>query len=214
MVKAYDHEEQEQIAELKAWWARYGNAVLTVVTAVLLGVAAFNGWRWYQRAHASEAAGSYEVLLKAAADKDMKRVDDASGEILEKYPSTGYAPLAAFLAARVHYDAGDFKNAQAKLQWVVDNARDEEFRNMARLRLANVLVDQKAFDEAQKVLAPDMPGQLGALAAELKGDIYVLQAKPGDAKAAYKTALDKADSKDSNFRERVQRKLDGLSGVA
>jgi predicted negative regulator of RcsB-dependent stress response len=213
MARAYDHEEQEQLAELKAWWARYGNAILTVLTAVLLGVAAFNGWRWYQRVHASEAAASYDVLLKAAADKDMKRVDDASGEILEKYPGTGYAPLAALLAARVHYDAGDLKNAQAKLQWVVDHAKDGEFRDMARLRLANVLVDQKGYDDAQKVLDSVSTGQLGALAADLKGDIYMLQGKRADARGAYKTALDRADAKDPNFKDRVQRKLDGLGAA-
>src|SRR3974390_1184770 len=213
MAKAYDHEEQEQIAQLKAWWARYGNAVLTVVTAVLLGVAGFNGWRWYQRGHASEAAASYEILLKAATDKDMKRVDDAAGEILEKYSATGYAPLAALLAARVHYDAGDLKNAQVKLQWIVDHAKDGELRDMARLRLANVLVDEKAFDEAQKALPGDMSGPFGAARAALRGDIYVRQGKPAEARGAYKTALDRADAKDPNFKERVQRKLDGLGAA-
>jgi len=213
MAKAYDHEEQEQLAELKAWWARHGNAILSVVTAVLVGVAGYNGWRWYQRVHASEAAGTYEVLLKATAEKDMKRVDDAAGEILEKYPGTGYAPLAALLAARVHYDAGDLKNAQAKLQWVVDNAKDAELRDMARLRLANVLIDQKAFDDAQKLLDANMAGQLAAMAADLKGDIYILQGKPAEARGAYRTALDRADAKDPGFRDRVQRKLDGLGAA-
>jgi predicted negative regulator of RcsB-dependent stress response len=213
MANAYDHEEQELLAELKAWWARYGNALLTVLTAVLVGVAGYNGWRWYQRVHASEAAGSYELLLKAATEKDMKRVDDAAGEILEKFPGTGYAPLAAFMAARVHYDAGDLKNAQAKLQWVVDHAKDVELRDMARLRLANVLIDQNAFAEAHKLLDAEMSGQLAALAADLQGDLYALQGKTAEARSAYKTALDRADAKDPNFKDRVQRKLDGLGAA-
>ncbi len=40
---AYDLEEQEQLATIKAWWARWGNLVLTAVTVVLLAIAAFNG---------------------------------------------------------------------------------------------------------------------------------------------------------------------------
>jgi len=40
---AYDLEEQEQLAELKALWNKYGNFILTVVTVVLLGFAAYNG---------------------------------------------------------------------------------------------------------------------------------------------------------------------------
>lgn len=210
MARAYDHEEQEQLAQVKAWWAQYGNALLTVITAVLLGIGGFNAWRWYQRVHAGEAAASYDVLLKAAGEKDTKKVGDIAGEILEKYAGTGYAPLAALVASRVYYDAGDLANARAKLQWVVDNAKDPEFQGMGRLRLANVLIEQKAYDEAHKALQADMPESLAALAADLQGDIYSLQGKPADARAAYKTALEKADAKDASFRERVQRKLDGL----
>ena len=33
---AYDLQEQEQLASIKAWWDKYGNFILTAVTAVLL----------------------------------------------------------------------------------------------------------------------------------------------------------------------------------
>ena len=44
-----DLEEQEQIDTLKAWWKMYGNLVTSLVTAVCLGVVAWQGWNWYQR---------------------------------------------------------------------------------------------------------------------------------------------------------------------
>ena len=62
---AYDLEEQEQIADLKAWWDKYGNFVFTIATVALLAVAAWNGWNWYQRKQSVEAAAVYEELLKA-----------------------------------------------------------------------------------------------------------------------------------------------------
>ena len=37
---AYDLQEQEQLDELKAWWGKYGNLILTVATVVLLAFAA------------------------------------------------------------------------------------------------------------------------------------------------------------------------------
>ena len=54
---AYDLQEQEQLDELKAWWKKYGNLILTVVTVVLLAFAAYNGWRWYQRSQAEASRG-------------------------------------------------------------------------------------------------------------------------------------------------------------
>jgi hypothetical protein len=39
---AYDLEEQEQLATIKAFWRQYGSLLLTAVTVVLLAIA---GWR-------------------------------------------------------------------------------------------------------------------------------------------------------------------------
>jgi len=55
---AYDLEEQEQIAHLKALWEKYGGFVMTVITIVLLAIAGYRGWGWYQANQAAEAAAS------------------------------------------------------------------------------------------------------------------------------------------------------------
>ena len=134
-MAAYDLEEQEQLAELKAWWKQHGNLVLGAVAAVLLLFAAWNGWRWYQRSQALEAAALYENLQQAARMSDGKAVREAAGGILEKYAGTAYAPLAALVSAKVNYQGRDLKTARAQLQWAVDNARQEEVHSIARLRL-------------------------------------------------------------------------------
>jgi len=209
MPRAFDHQEEEQLDEIKAWWVRYGNAVMVVVTAVLVAFAAYNGWRWYQGSQAGKAAGAYEALLTAASAKDTRRVSEISGELIQDYSSTVYASFGALLAARVQYDAGDLKNARAKLQWVIDHGKDPELAALARLRLANVLIDEKDNEGALKLLDAEMPGALAALAADLKGDIYVLLNRKNDARTAYKLALDRSGS-DAALRGRVQRKLEDL----
>ena len=54
---AYDLEEQEQIAKIKAWWEQYGTMVFIVIAACLATVLAFQGWRYY-RAQQTTAASS------------------------------------------------------------------------------------------------------------------------------------------------------------
>ena len=71
---AYDLEEQEQLAQLKAWWQKYGNAILSAVTVVLLGFASYNGWRWYEREQAKTAAGVYGQLEQAIESRDAAKV--------------------------------------------------------------------------------------------------------------------------------------------
>ena len=40
-MAAYDLEEQEQLAELKAWWKQYGNLLINILTAGALVVLAW-----------------------------------------------------------------------------------------------------------------------------------------------------------------------------
>ena len=209
-MSAFDLEEQEQLAELKAWWKTHGNAVLTGAIVVLLAIAAWNGWTWYQRNQAAQAAALYDTLQKAARADDVKAVSDAAGTILENYPRTAYAALSALTSAKVHFQAGDLKTARAQLEWVVEHARGDQIRAIARLRLANVLLDDGAPDDALKVLETQPAPAFDALFASQRGDILAAQKKPADARAAYKAALEKADPKDSSLRESLRLKLDAL----
>ena len=207
-MAAYDLEEQEQLAELKAWWKQNGTLVLGTVAAVLVLIAAWNGWRWYQRSQALQAAALYENLQTAARMSDGKAVRDAAGSILEKYAGTAYAPLAALVSAKVNHQAGDLKTARAQLQWVVDNTGLEEVRAIARLRLATVLMDDSAYDEAMKIVAAKPAEGFDALFSSMRGDILSAQNKRAEARTAYKAAADKAT--DAAFRETLRLKLDAL----
>src|SRR3954470_16392411 len=209
-MSTYDLEEQEQLAAFKAWWKDNGNTVITAAIAVLLVIAAWNGWNLYQRNQAGEAGALYNTLQKAARANDVKATRDAAGAILESYPRTPYAPLAALTSAKVHFQAGDLKTARAQLAWVVEHARNAQVRAVARLRLAAVLLDDGAPDEALKVLDDKPDPAFEALFAEQRGDILVAQKKPADARAAYRTALDRADEKDPTLRESLRLKLDAL----
>ena len=137
----YDLEEQEQIDSLKTWWKMYGNLVTGVVVAASLAVIGWQGWNWYQRGQAAQAAAIYSVLEQAVAARDAQRVKSAAGELAEKFGSTSYATLGALLAARQSFDAGDLKTAKAQLGWAAEHAKDE-LKDLARLRLAAVLLDE------------------------------------------------------------------------
>ncbi len=219
-MATYDLEEQEQISELKTWWKMYGNTVTAVLLAVSAGVAGWQGWNWYQRTQAAEASVIYAAVQKGAMERDAKRVRDAAGELTEKYPGTTYAAMAALTSAHMQFDAGDLKTARAQLQWVTDKARDKDLRDLGRLRLAHVLFDDKALDEALKLLGEEPVPAFAARFSELKGDILAMQGKQSEAKAAYRAALAKLEvaekaagsqgGRDSQYRDLLQVKLDSL----
>ena len=212
-MAAYDLEEQEQLATLKAWWTENGNLVTTVLSLVLIVLAAWQGWNYYQRNQAAQASALYDSVQKAARAGDLKQVRESAGAILEQYPRTAYAAMAALVSAKAHFQSGDMKTAHAQLAWVAENAGDEGLQDIARLRLASVMLDEKAYDDALKALDTKHGAAFDALFLATKGDVLVAQGKNEAAGAAYKSALEKADAKDSGLRGSIQLRLDALGAA-
>lgn len=209
---AYDLEEQEQLATLKAWWNQYGNLITWLLIIALASYAAWNGWNYYQRSQAAQASQLYEELQKAATSKDNAKVQRAASDMTAKFSGTAYAQMAALAAAKTAFEANDLKAAKAQLQWVIENGTDE-YKAIAKIRLAGILLDEKAFDEGLKLLSGEFPDYFAAAVADRKGDILTAQSKIDDARAAYKLALDKTDEKNP-ARQLIQLKLDALGGAA
>ncbi|WP_374623826.1 YfgM family protein [Pandoraea sp.] len=203
------HEEQEQIENVKAWWKQYGNYVIWMLVAIMLAYGGWNLWRYYDRKQAVEASVLYGELESAIDAKDKAKVTRIASDMESKFSGTPYAQMTALLAAKSLADAGDVAGAKAQLQWAVSNAKDDEYKQLARLRLAGVLLDEKAYDEALKLL-DNPPAAYAGLFADRRGDVLVAQSKVADARTAYKLALDKLDKQDSGMRQFVQFKLDAL----
>lgn len=209
---AYDLEEQEQIETLKSWWKQYGNLVTWLLIAALGAYAAWSGWNYYQRNQAAQAGQLYDEITRAVAAKDTAKVLRGASDMREKFGRTAYAEMAALTAAKVAFDANDLNGAKAQLQWVVDSGRDEEYRALARIRLAGVLLDEKAYDEGLKVLSADVPAAFAGALADRRGDLLMAQNKVAEARAAYQEALQKSDAK-SPGRQLIQLKLDAIGGA-
>jgi predicted negative regulator of RcsB-dependent stress response len=207
-----DLEEQEKVDELRAWWKQYGTLVSSAILVVALAAAAWSGWHWYQRGQAAEASMVYETLSKAVRENDAKAVRDAGGSLVESYPRTLYASMGALLSARFYFDRNDLKSAKAQLQWVVERSPSEEFRDLARLRLGAVLLDEKDYDAALKAAEAPRRAAFDAQFAALRGDILAAKNQSADAKAAYRLALEKAGKDERAFRESVRVRLEGLGG--
>jgi predicted negative regulator of RcsB-dependent stress response len=205
---AYDLQEQEQLAELKAWWDKHGNLVTTIALVVLAGIAAWNGWGWYQRREAGAAATLYNELLRARTVHEAAKEKEVTGTLLERHGGTVFAALAALQTAKTDVDGGDAAGARALLQWVVDKSGRDALASIARVRLAGLLLDDKAYDAALKMLDVAVPDADAVAFADRRGDIYAAQGKTDLARQQWQAALDKGAQ--SPLRSLVQTKLDAL----
>lgn len=214
-MAVYDLEEQEQISQLKAWWAQYGKWVTAVAVAAAVASVGWQGWQWYQGKQAAEAGALYYGVEQAARTGDSQKARELTGQLIGSYGGTAYAQMAALLSARVQFDRGDLDNARAHLAWASTEGRDPALRDIARLRLAAVLLQAGKMDEALGTLAVAPADPLQARFADLRGDILAAQGKFGEARSAYQAALDaigEGAEGAATLREVVRVKLEALEG--
>ena len=208
---AYDLEEQEQIASIQAFWKQWGNLLTWVLIIALGSYAGYQYWNKYQRDQSAEASTLFDQVEEAAVAKDNAKVQRAAADMETRYKRTTYAALGSLVAAKSAFDANDMKTAKARLQFVMANGNDEQ-QAIAKLRLAGILLDEKAYDEGMKLLATAFPAAFAGAVADRKGDILVAQNKIVEARAAYQAALD-AMSKEHPGRQLVQIKFEAIGGT-
>ena len=206
MATSLDLQEQEQLDALKAFWKQYGNLITWVLILALGAFAAWNGWNWWQRDQAAKAAAMFEELDRAGTSGDADKVGRIFADLKQRFPGTAFAQQAGLLAARIQFEKGQADAAKASLTWVAEQAAEDEYRTIARIRLAGVLLDAKQFDEALKQLDGARAPAFEALVADRKGDVLMAQGKADAARTAYETAFAALDSK-LEYKRLVEAKL-------
>jgi predicted negative regulator of RcsB-dependent stress response len=211
---AYDLEQQEQFDAFKAWWAKYGTAIMAFIAVAVLAWGGWAAYKAYQNHRSNQAMGYFEALSDAAhtggADS-AARIKSASQTLRRDHPASAYTGRGVLIAAQALLKQHDVDGAYAQLEWLVTQPTHADLRPLARLRLAGILLDQKKYDQALAQLQSP-PAPFVGLYADRRGDILVEQGKSEEAQQAWQQAL--ADlGFDDPLKQAVQLKLDALSGV-
>ena len=182
--------EEQQLEEFKKWWKENGSSIITGIVlglAILFGARAWFAW---QERTAQQASAVYTVMLNDMQAGNVQAATDNAGVLIADFSRTPYAALAAMLLAKLRIEGNDLDAARSQLQWVLDNGSSEDLQNIARLRLARVLVSQEDYDAALGLLAA-VDAELGqdGVASELRGDIHSQRGELQHAVDAYQEAL-------------------------
>lgn len=209
MAKHLDLEEQEQLDELKHFWKQYGDLITWGLIVIFGAFAAWNGYNYWQRDQAGKAAMMYDEVERAAQSGDTSRLDRAMADMKERFAGTAFAQQAGLLAARTYYNKGNIDAAKVSLGWVAGKSADEGYQAIAKLRLAGLLLEAKAYDEALQQLSGTFPKDFVALAADRRGDVLAAQGKKNEARAEYEKAYKAMDDR-TEYRRLVEVKLNAL----
>jgi predicted negative regulator of RcsB-dependent stress response len=137
----------------------------------------------------------YGALTQAVRANELPKAKEAGAQLADNFGRTGYAPRGALMLAKALFDSGDAAGAKAQVQWVISHSDEEALKAVARYRLAEILLNDKQYDEALKVLDAKHGDSFAGLYADLRGDALSAAGRNEEAKAAYQLALAKLDAK-------------------
>jgi predicted negative regulator of RcsB-dependent stress response len=204
--------DREQEEALRNFWRENWR---WIVGGVVLGLAVLGGLRYYETAReraAGEAAQLYRDLQAALAKPDVEQASTVLATLTSEHGSLGYAQQGRLLLAKAQVDAGKLDEAIAQLRAVADESKDEELAQIARLRVARLLIQQDKHDEALQLLNVDSAGAFTARVREIRGDALYAKGDRDGARAEYAAAL--ADNADAQTdRTLLEVKLQEVGGA-
>jgi predicted negative regulator of RcsB-dependent stress response len=181
--------EDEQVEAIKKWWKVNGGAIVGGVVIGLLVIFGWQYWSSYRVNKAEQAALRYAALSRAIEANDTDQARQEGRVLIEDFSASAYATLAAFQLAKLAVQEGDNATAIGRLEWALEHSRQDGIKDIARLRLARVLLTEKRYDAAEELLNQVTGTSFTAELENLRGDLYVARNKLAEARAAYQAAL-------------------------
>ena len=207
---AIDMDEHEQGEAVRAWLRHNG---ATIITGILVGIAAILGWNWWQAQQAGKAfaaGGEYQRLVIAAEGGDPEQARAHGDALRNEFGDSPYAVLAALRLASLDVAQGDHEAAIATLDAARGDDVDPALEELLLLRKARLLVAAGEHEQALAELDGVGSGYAG-LVHELRGDALQALGRDGEARSAYVDALTHLDSA-APSRALVEFKLNDLGG--
>jgi predicted negative regulator of RcsB-dependent stress response len=205
-------DEHEQGERVRAWLRENGAAI---VTGVALGVAGLFGWQWWtqhQFEQKVQAAVQYEALSEAIQRRDRDAADALTASLVADFGRSPYAVLARLQQAELLLEAGQTASARDTLQEAAAQTRSRPLADLARVRLARVLIALEDPQAALQQLDAVAAGAYAAVVAELRGDALAALGRRNDAQLAYRAAVEALDPF-SPGRRLVEMKLVDAGGT-
>ena len=181
--------EKEQIDQIRSWWSEYGGYVIFGVAA---GALLLFGVNYYQNSKLDaqlEASALYESLTNHVVDGNLEQAEVVADELGTSFADTSYAAQSKLAIARLYMDKNRDQDAADALSAMLEGPASEELKQLARLRLARILLYQDKAQEVVDLLEGQEAAGFTASYGEVLGDAYHVLGRVAEAESAYQAVL-------------------------
>jgi predicted negative regulator of RcsB-dependent stress response len=205
--------DQQQAEKVRSWVRENGIFLVAGLALGLGGLFGWNQWRLYQERQAEEASALYETFLQSVRANQVEQAESGMAVLATEHGSSPYTDQARLAMARLYLDQGKPEPAAEALRKVVAIGVSPEIRNIARVRLARLLIYQEKYDEALKTLGDPGSKAFAPAFHDVRGDVYYAMGKLAEARSEYEQALNSEISAQVIERNYLEAKLDDIGGA-
>lgn len=180
--------EEEQVEAIKAFFKT--NARMLLLGGLILAVA-FGGWRyweWRKQTLQTTSSQLYESLMSAVMVEDHVKIHAYAARLIALNQTATYADFARLILAKCDIEEGQGAKAKHYLAIVAAKSTLTILRDIARLRLARLLLSEhhehEAFSHLNQVSTPGYQ----PLALALKSEVYLQQHQDEKARQVFQQA--------------------------
>ncbi|MEM8627036.1 MAG: tetratricopeptide repeat protein [Pseudomonadota bacterium] len=158
-------EEEMRRERMKSLWDKYGVLAIGGALAIIVGVAGYQGYQYYNRSIAEEASVAFqkaEAILDTRAEREGAAPPDPSSAQVDQAIAAfetvqskggGYGALARMRRAALLLGKGEREQALAEFEAVTGQTGVQKtLRDMAQLRASMIKLDLGRFDDVRSEL--------------------------------------------------------------
>ncbi len=198
---------------MRAWWSENGRYVIAGVVlaaGLLVGISQYRSSKLEAQI---EASALYESLAEHVEDGDLDDAEAVADDLATNYANTTYVAQSKLAMARLYMDKNRDQDAADVLNEMLALSRDDELKNIGRVRLARILLYQDRAQAVVDLLSNQNIPAFAPIYDEILGDAYTLLGRVEDAGDAYRSALADTSQTATVSRGLIQMKLVDLPEV-
>jgi len=146
-------DEEVRREKLQQLWERHSNLIVAIALLIVLAVAGWRGYEWWEGKKAAESGAQFEAAISLAEGGKQAEAQAAFAKIARD-GSTGYRILARFREAAEAAKTDPAAAAKLYDSLAGDSSLDRALRDLAAIRAGLIQVDTAPLPEMTAKLEP------------------------------------------------------------
>jgi hypothetical protein len=139
LIREVDEELRRD--RMRKLWRQTGPWIIGGAVAVVLAVAGYEGWTWWQKTQAAKSSDQFYAATKIADGTDLDAAKKALDGVVAQ-GSGGYPMLAQFREAALLAQNGKIDEAVAAYDGLATSLNNTHLRELALVLAGNLLIDK------------------------------------------------------------------------